>query len=92
MFSCKFSAYFLNVFLWWRIWRAVSEFKDIWKVFYISLLNLATRNCNEIDLLKILIVKSFYYKDEKLYIFLRAKNNLHKELINELLIITSKLL
>ena len=86
IFSDKISAYF------WNIWRAASEFKEIWKAFFLSLLNLTPRNCNEI----ILERKKAQLLDEKLDIFLHVKNDLHKTTnqwtTNELLIITSKLL
>ena len=43
----------------YHIWRAASEFKEIWNAFYISLVNLTPRNRSKINLLIILIIKSF---------------------------------
>ena len=53
---------FLNIFRTpiKHIWRAASVFKETWKEFYISLLNLTGRNRKEINLFIILIIKSFY--------------------------------
>ena len=60
MFSCEFSADFQNTYLQQHIWRAPSEFKKIWKDFYIYLLNLTGRSRNEIILYITLVFKSFY--------------------------------
>ena len=69
--------YIVNYPLAIYIWRAAFEFKEIWKVFYISLLNLTPWNFKEISLLTFLIILLerkkthliFKLVNKKLYIF-----------------------